>query len=76
MNDDIVTRLRTVDEFSDAVKIMDQAADEIELLRADIARILNLVDRSCDEIERLRAQVADLKNLYRLRSQLGDAVGR
>lgn len=55
MTDDIVARLRTVDEFSDAVKIMDEAADEIE---------------------RLREQVTDLKNLYRLRSQLGDAVDR
>lgn len=34
MADDIVTRLRTVDEFSDAIGIMDAAADEIERLRA------------------------------------------
>ena len=33
MADDIVTRLRTVDEFSDAIGIMDAAADEIERLR-------------------------------------------
>ena len=34
MTDDIVKRLRTVDEFSDAIGIMDAAADEIERLRA------------------------------------------
>lgn len=28
-----------------------------------------------DEIERLREQVAEYKNLYLLRSRLGDAVG-
>lgn len=32
MADDIVTRLRTVDEFSDAIGIMDAAASEIEHL--------------------------------------------
>ena len=30
---------------------------------------------AADEIERLREQVAEYKNLYLLRSRLGDAVG-
>lgn len=40
MTDDIVTRLRTVDIYSDAVRIMDQAADEIDRLRADNKKLL------------------------------------
>jgi hypothetical protein len=34
--DDIVTRLRTVDIWDDAVGLMDRAADEIERLHAEI----------------------------------------
>ena len=34
-----------------------------------------LPDQAADEIERLREQVAEYKNLYLLRSRLGDAVG-
>lgn len=39
----------------------------------------NRAERDCleaaDEIKRLREQVAEYKNLYLLRSRLGDAVG-
>lgn len=34
MTDDIVTRLRTVDRWSDVIGITTEAADEIERLRA------------------------------------------
>lgn len=47
MTDDIVTRLRTVDIWSDAIGIMGQAADEIERLRKlgdDLTAALENVD--------------------------------
>lgn len=34
-----------------------------------------LLSDAVDEIKRLREQVAEYKNLYLLRSRLGDAVG-
>lgn len=42
MSDDIVTRLR---EHQNPWYPLDEAADEIERLRADITRILNLAGR-------------------------------
>ena len=60
MTDDIVILLRK----------------EYDYFNQDGVGDYELLTTAADEIERLRAQVADLKNLYRLRSQLGDAVGR
>ena len=37
--------------------------------------VVSLCLAAADEIERLREQVAEYKNLYLLRSRLGDAVG-
>ena len=64
MTDDIVTRLRE------------------EVAKAEVAGVLpnwelaKFMWEAADEIERLRELVADYRNLYRLRAQLGDAVGR
>jgi len=42
--DDIVTRLRTVDIWDDAVGLMDRAADEIERLRAAGDALVNALE--------------------------------
>lgn len=54
MADDIVTRLRTVDEFSDAIGIMDAAADEIERLRRLDARRQHEIERLLHENSQLQ----------------------
>ena len=55
MADDIVKRLRTVDEFSDAIGIMDAAADEIERLRAEVDAEGNCTNLLMLDISRLRS---------------------
>lgn len=47
VDDDLVTRLR--EKYSGQLPICAEAADEIEALRADIARILNSLCRFFDE---------------------------
>lgn len=39
MTDDIVTRLRTLDKYSDIIGACEEAADEIERLRTEVARL-------------------------------------
>ena len=50
--------------------------DIVARLRQKYAGQLPICTEAADEIERLRELVADYRNLYRLRAQLGDAVGR
>ena len=61
MTDDIVARLR------------DRVAARPEFVPE--GSVGHLIYEAADEIERLREQVAEYKNLYLLRSRLGDAVG-
>lgn len=55
--DDIVTRLRMQDAD---YALQEEAADEIERLRAEIDLKGSRLDDAIDEIERLRAEVARL----------------
>ena len=50
--------------------------DIVIRLRQKYGGQLPICAEAADEIERLRELVADYRNLYRLRAQLGDAVGR
>lgn len=49
--------------------------DIVARLREKYAEQLPICTEAADEIERLRQLVAEYKNLYLLRSRLGDAVG-
>ena len=57
MEDDIVIQLRQVDKFSDAVKIMDEAAGEIERLRHKIQDLRMHAEQDACEIERLQTKL-------------------
>ncbi len=64
---DIVKRLRNVNRFSEAILVMDVAADEIERLRAEA-----VLSSLSSEIRQLRAEVAAYRHaLISFRDSLG-----
>lgn len=64
MSEDIVTRLRTVDEFSDAIGIMDEAANEIERLRAENDRLGEWATRFISAYMVCRTRLEGAHNLF------------
>jgi len=51
MTEDIVTRLRTLDKYSDIIGACDKAADEIELLRVALQMACYEVFAYCDPLK-------------------------
>lgn len=67
MTDDLVARLRASEtlEYTDHVRLCDEAADEIERLRAELAMLNSLRSQATKECDRMTAERDELRELLR-----------